>query len=211
MTYIPAEAAALSTEGDTAPNYGGIPGLPDGIAWRPAITAALLLAIPAGVLCSTATSIGASLGLFWMSGAAAWTVGLYFKRARPGRISLGSGARIGLVTGLFTCWLTLGVNGLILWAGRFVLHQGGQMDADWTTAVSKVLDLYQQMFTQMGFASNEITKALQVQRLMMLSPEGRAGAALSNIVVGGAFLMLFSIIGGALGARFLAQPRRPSA
>jgi hypothetical protein len=200
---------------DAAQNLGtgnaGLTGMMDGIAWRPAVKAALMLAVPAAVLCSGVTPIGSSLGLLWMGGAAAWAVGLYFKRARPGWLTLGAGARIGLVTGLFASWLTLSVNGVALWVTRFVMHQGGQMDSEWAAAVVNSQQLSQQMVTQMGLTSVQATQSARFWQAWMLSAEGRAGIALSTFLIGAAFLVGFAMIGGALGARLLAQPRRPSA
>src|ERR1035438_9198185 len=46
------------------------------VDWKPALRAALLLAIPAGVLTSGVSPLGA-LGLLWMAIAAAWAVTLY--------------------------------------------------------------------------------------------------------------------------------------
>ena len=190
---------------------GGLAGMADGIAWRPAMKAALMLAVPAGVLCSGVTVIGPSLGLLWMSGAAAWAVGLYFKRNRPGWLTWGAGARIGLVTGLFASWLTLSVNGVALWVNRFVMHQGGQMDSLQVAQAEETLKISQQFWATMGLAGAQIAQLSQFSRSWMLSPEGRAGEVLSESLTGAAFLVFFAVIGGALGARLLAQPRRPSA
>jgi hypothetical protein len=214
LIYLAAETPAAAGEG--AAEYqdggiGGLAGMTDGIAWRLAIKAAIVLAIPAGVLCS---GIGPLLGLFWMGGAAAWAVGLYFRRARPGWLTLTAGARIGLVTGLFASWLTLTVNGVALWVSRFVLHQGGQMDSQWLTAMTSGQQKSQQMVAQMGLTSvqsMQVAESAKYWQAWMLSPEGRAGLALSTFLFGAVFLIFFAMIGGALGARLLAQPRRPSA
>ena len=99
LTYLAAETSAALGDGVAQNNGGaggGLTGMADGIAWRPALKVALIFAVPAGVLCSGVTPIGPSLGLLWMGGAAAWAVGLYFKRARPGWLTLWAGARIGL-------------------------------------------------------------------------------------------------------------------
>ena len=145
-----------------------------------------------------------------MVGAAVWAVGLYIKRAGSGRISAGAGARIGLVTGLLASWLTLSVNGIGLWVARFVMHQGSQMDSQWTTEVENSLQLSQQMVAQMGMTTAQAAQSTQFSRAWMLSAEGRAGIALSIFLAGAIFLIFFAVIGGALGARLLAQPRRPS-
>jgi hypothetical protein len=214
LTYLAAETSVALGDGVTQSANGaasGLTGMADGIAWRPAMKAALMLAVPAGVLCSGVTVIGPSLGLLWMSGAAAWAVGLYFKRNRPGWLTWGAGARIGLVTGLFASWLTLSVNGVALWVNRVVMHQGSQMDSLWASEVENSLQLSQQMVAQMGMTTAQAAQSTQFSRAWMLSAEGRAGIALSTFLAGAIFLILFAMIGGALGARLLAQPRRPSA
>jgi hypothetical protein len=215
--YVAAEIPALALgEGDVGLAGGGLGSAPLGlnggeVAWRPALRAAVMLAVPAGVLCSGLIPVGQSLGLIWMVGAAAWAVSLYVKRARPVGLTMGAGARIGLVTGLFASWLTLGVNGAQLWLSRFVFHQGGEIDSLLQATVDKSLQLSQQMIVGMGVASAQMAQTQQLNRTMMLSAEGRAGMVLSGFLSGAAFLVLFGIIGGAVGARFLAHPRRPSA
>jgi hypothetical protein len=204
LTYSAEDVAATPALADAVPG-AEIAGPGTGVAWRPALQAALLLAIPAGVLCSGLSVIGPLLGLVWMSGAAAWAVVLYSRRANPGRISAGSGARIGLVTGLLAGWLTFGVNGVDVWTRRFLLHQGGQMDSDWLATVNQLGEVYKQLFA--GAASVEIMQAMEAQRTMMLTPNGRAESVLVNFMIGTAFLVVFSVLGGAAGARWMTQPR----
>src|SRR5579864_1994948 len=69
------------------------------IRWKPALRAAMLVAVPAGLLSSGLSPVG-TLGLFWMSAAAAWAVMIYVRGQRPAWITMGAGARIGFVTGL---------------------------------------------------------------------------------------------------------------
>jgi RNA polymerase subunit RPABC4/transcription elongation factor Spt4 len=219
LVYVAAEAPLVQIENEsgsqTSDPVGAQTGEPvgavSGIAWRPALRAAVLLSIPAGVLCSGITPIGQSLGLVWMLGAAAWAVNLYSKRAHPGWVSMGAGARIGLVTGLFASWLTVTLNGAVVWAGRFLLHQGSEMDSVWLTDVEKSLQLSQQMAAQMGMATAQAAQSTQMSRAWMLSPEGHAGIALATFLAGAAFLILFATLGGAMGARLFAQARRPGA
>jgi hypothetical protein len=178
------------------------------IAWRPALQACLMLSIPAAILVSRLSPL---IGLFWIMGAAAWAVVLYTRRARIPGISAGAGARIGLVTGLFAGWLTCGVNGAALWVARSLEHQGGEIDSVWQTAVQKNFEQQQQMLAQMGMASADAAQMMQSMRTMMLSAEGRAGFALFGFLTDAVLVVLFSVIGGAVGARFLAHPRRPGA
>ena len=164
------DGAAQETSGAA----GGLNGAAGGIAWRPALKAAAMLAVPAGILCSGLTPLGQSLGLLWILGASIWAVNLYMKRVRPGRLSMGAGARIGLATGLFASWLTLSVNGVALWVARFVMHQGGQMDSLWATEVQNSLQLSQQMVSQMGLTAAQAAQSTQLSRTWMLSAEGQA-------------------------------------
>jgi hypothetical protein len=136
---------------------------------------------------------------------------MYARRTRQGKISKRNGARIGLVTGLLASWLTLGVDGVHIWLARFVLHQGSQIDADWTDQVNKIQQVDGQMFAQLGAATAQVSQELQAQRLWMLSSDGRAGAPFMFYMMGTVFLIIFAAIGGAVGARFFAQPRSPNA
>src|ERR1700739_4997069 len=47
-----------------------------GVEWKPAMRAALALAVPAGFLSSGLSPVGI-LGMFWMAAAAAWAVAIY--------------------------------------------------------------------------------------------------------------------------------------
>ena len=172
----------------------------------------MMLAVPAGVLSSGLLPLGQSLALVWMVGAAAWAVVVYGKRARQesgrGWLTIRAGARIGLVTGVFASWLTLGVNGIDLWVTRFVLHQGGHMDANWLTEVGKRVEVAQQLLMQMGMGKADAAEVIQTYRASMISPEGCAVSTLTSSIEAAAFLILFAAVGGALGARLLAQPHR---
>jgi hypothetical protein len=213
LTYVESEAPIAAQDEsalqDSSHPSRGLAGSAGGVAWRPALKFALLFSIPAAFLCSGLIPLGQSLAILWMAGAAVWAVGLYFKQAGPGWITMGAGARIGLVTGLFASWLTLSVNGVALWVSRFLMHQGGEMDSLWATEVDKSLELSKQMVAQMGMTSAQAAQSTQFSKAWMLSAEGRAGIALSTFLAGAVFLVFFAMIGGALGARLLAQPRRP--
>ncbi|MGA2887689.1 MAG: hypothetical protein ABSE51_06520 [Terracidiphilus sp.] len=171
------------------------------VDWKVALRAVLLLAVPAGLLSSEASQSG-RLGMFWMTTASVCAVGLYVRSQRPAWITLGAGARIGLVTGLVAGWVALGASGCALFAQRFFLHQSNQIDADWRAYV----DAYQQLNAQMGFAD---TAHMQAQKALMLSPEGHAGFMTATIISNAAFLVFFAVAGGALAARLLARTRRP--
>jgi hypothetical protein len=168
------------------------------IEWKPALRAALIVAVPAGIL----VPLLGFFGLFWIGAASTWAVSLYLRNQRPAWITTGAGARIGLVTGLLAGWLAFGVSGGQLFVQRFLLHHGSQIDTNWKSYV----EASQQLTLQMGLGD---AVQMQVQKAWMLSPEGHAGFAIGGFIFNTAFLLLFAVAGGALGARFLARTRQP--
>jgi len=179
------------------------------VDWKPALRAALMLAVPAGLLSSAASPM-AFMGLFWMAAAAAWTVVLYMRGQRPAWITIGAGARIGLVTGLLGGWLAFAVSGGTLFAERFVLHQSSQIDAEWKSRVVLSQQMSQQWSSGMGQADAAEMEAARAHiEAFLLSPEGHAGLEAFSYASNSLFLLFFAMAGGALGARTLARTRRP--
>jgi hypothetical protein len=178
------------------------------IDWRPGMRAALALGVPAGVLSSAISPLGL-LGIFWMAGAAAWAVVVYMRSQKPAWITIGAGARIGLVTGLIAGWLAFGLDGAGLLVTRVMLHQGAQIDAQWHEMVDRNEQKTQQWMTQMGAASDAIQESINPQRKLMLSAEGHAGFQTLGQAWGCSLLILFAVGGGALSAKMQARRRRP--
>jgi hypothetical protein len=179
------------------------------VEWKPALRAALMLAVPAGMLSSGVSRLG-FFGLVWMAAAAAWAVAIYVRSQRPAWITIGAGVRIGLVTGLLAGWLAFGVSGGALFVQRFVLHQSSQIDAEWKTRVDMSQQLTQQWTAGMGPADATQAQAARTQiQTFMLSPEGHAGIEAFGFAANSLFLLCFAAVGGALGARLMARARRP--
>ena len=168
------------------------------VDWKPAMRSALSLAIPAGILCAVTARIGL-LGLLLMPAAAAWVVGLYMRSQRPAWITIGAGARIGLVAGILGSWTAAITTAVTLYAMRFWLHQGKVFDDMWQGQIN----LGSQQLSSFGFDPQTIAAT----RLMMLSPEGRAVSVLFDTGVLALAILAFAIAGGALGARMLGRPR----
>jgi hypothetical protein len=176
----------------------------DTIAWKPALRSALILAVPAGMLSSEPSPLG-GLGMMWTAVAAAWAVILYMRSERPAWITVGAGARIGLVTGIMAAWLAFSISGAAVFVDRFVLHRSSQMDAEWKSRV----ELSQQMTAGITPADTAQSQAFHAQFLAwQLSPEGRAGMWAGELATGSFFLLLFAAGGGALGARMIVRRRR---
>jgi hypothetical protein len=180
------------------------------VDWKVAMRAALMLAVPAGLLSSGLSPVG-FFGLFWMAAAAAWAVVLYVRGQRPGWITIGAGARIGLVTGLLAAWLAFSVGGGALFAERFILRDASQIDGLFNTYfVGPTQQAMQQSIAQMQPAEAGRAQILWSQlQAWMLSPWGRAGIWTLAFGMNSVFLLFFAAGGGALGARLSARMRRP--
>jgi len=183
------------------------------IDWKAGMRSAVALAVPAGLLSSEISPLGALLGVFWVAGAAAWAVVLYSRSQRPARITVGAGARIGLVTGLIAGWLAFGVSGAGMFVTRVVLHKGNEVDAVWKQVVDATEQNVQQFEIQAGMSSDATQAEVKRQRELMLSPEGHAGFAAFSLLIFSLFMVVFAVAGGALGARSLGkkQSLRPEA
>ena len=178
------------------------------IDWKPAIRAFLFVAVPVGFLTSQfATAWLRALRNFWIASAAGCVVFLYMRSQRPAWITIGAGARMGLVTGLIAAWLAFGLSGASLFLTRVVYHQGDQIDSAWTEAVSDMDRQTQRMEAQMSIPYN--AAQAETQRKWMLSAEGRAGFQTVGLAWDCFLLTLFSAAGGAVGARMLGRRQRP--
>ena len=136
-----------------------------------------------------------------MAVVAAWVVAIYMRNQRPAWITIGAGARIGLVTGLLGAWMATATTGTYLFVMRFALHQGKQLDDMWTSVV------VDQAVPQWSAAGMD-AQTLASTKALLLSPEGRAGTMLSAMIFFVAILVSFAIGGGALGAKFQARVRK---
>lgn len=177
------------------------------VDWKAGMRAAVALAVPAGLLSSEISPLGGLLGIFWVAGAAAWAVVLYARRQRPLRITVGAGARIGLVTGLLAGWLAFAVSGAEMFVTRVVLHKGNETDTVWRQVVDATEQNVQQFETQAGMTSDATQAEVKRQRELMLSPEGHAGFAASSLLIFSFFMVVSAVAGGALGARSVAKNR----
>lgn len=175
------------------------------VAWRPALRFAMALAIPAGILCAFLAPVGI-FGLLLMGATGAWAVSLYMRSQRPAWITVGAGARIGFVTGIFGGWTAAFTTGITLFALRYWLHEGRIFDNFWNTVVAQQMN---QQLTQQWASMGESAQAIATLKAWMLSPEGRAAwvlCAMSFLVAG---LLICATAGGALGARMHVRRRRP--
>ena len=182
------------------------------IAWKPAMSVSARLAVPAGIILailflysvfSEANFVGLPL---IMAAAAAWVVGIYMRSQKPAWITIGAGARIGLVTGILSAWTATAICGSLLFGARYWFHYGPFIDSFWISYVAKLFSVFSSAF---GGALGFDAPTMVALKASMLTHEGQARSFLAMIGQLGVELLLFGIAGGALGARFLARPRQP--
>jgi hypothetical protein len=167
------------------------------VNWLPVLRLAAVLAIPAGIL----SNFLGILGPLLMAFSAASVVLLYMRDRRPAWITMGAGARIGLVSGVIGGWSAIATAGIGLFVMRFWLHQGKVFDDFWTSLVT------QQMPAQFVSAGWD-AQAIAAQRASMLTPDGQAGWTLGIFLVLSVVLLFFGTVGGAMGARLVVRARR---
>ena len=193
--------AENSAESEGSLGWKGTMRTADSVDWKQVLRFALMLAVPAGILCSILSPAGI-FGLVLMGATGAWVVSLYLRTQRPAWITTGAGARIGLVTGLLGAWTAAATTGITLYAMRFWFHEGQVFDGFWSHFVSQQMS---QQWSSMGIDAPTISQA----KTWLLSPEGRAGWVLGAVLFLMTALLLVAMAGGALGARFHARSRRP--
>ncbi|MDR3793318.1 MAG: hypothetical protein P4L03_08050 [Terracidiphilus sp.] len=167
------------------------------VNWLPVLRLALALAIPAGIL----SNFLGILGPLLMAFSAASVVLLYMRGRRPAWITMGAGARIGMVTGFLGGWSAIATAGIGLFVMRFWLHQGRMFDDFWMSLVG------QQVPAQFASAGLDV-QAIAAQRASMLTPDGQAGWTIGIFLVLSAVLLFFGTVGGAMGARLAVRARR---
>ncbi len=171
---------------------------PNAVSWRDAILAAVLVALPAGLL-------SALIGLeaLWVIAGGIATISLY--RRRTGLLPNGSmGWRIGALLGLFASIVAATVDGVTLLVQRYALHQGSILD-------HRYHDLGQQLTDQLTRSNPDAAAVLPGFLHFWLTPDGAAAMVLINAAGLAISMLLFAAAGGALGVRLTAKTAQPSA
>jgi hypothetical protein len=184
--------------------YGGYrpPGAPpraQGISWRDAILAALLVAVPAGLL--SAVSVLSWGCCLWVVGGAVLAIVLYHRRAPGFLLETRSGVRIGAVAGLIAAYSSVIATAVWRVFARYVLHQG--------YAIDQFYDAVIQQSTAFVKTNPDAEAQWRAYVHFLMSPDGRAAYTLINAATTSVGIILFSAIGGALGVRLLAPRKTP--
>jgi hypothetical protein len=178
----------------SAARPAGSPARLHGICWRDALTAALMVSAPAGVLSSLSIlSWGCCL---WVVGAAVACIAIYHRRAPAFFLETRYGFRIGAVAGLIAAYSFVSATAVWRVVQRYVLHQGEAIDSIYVQVIQQSTALVQ---------SNPDTQAQwRAYVHFLLSPDGRAAFTLVNSATTSLGIVFLSALGGALGVRLVA-------
>ncbi len=169
---------------------------PGVVAWKDAITAAMVVAIPVGVLSSLL-----DFGALWVIAGGVATVSLYRRRSGmppPSR----TGWRIGGLLGVMAAFTTTAVDSAALLFQRYVLHSGGTIDV-------RFHEVGQQLTDQLTRSNPEAATLMPWFVHFWVTPDGAAAIALMGAVGSAVSMLVFSAAGGILGARIVSLSNRP--
>jgi hypothetical protein len=192
---------AQQEDGETGYTAGRLPvtmARAQGISWKEAIRAALLVAVPAGLL--SAVSVLSWGCCLWVVGGAVLAIVVYHRRAPTFLLEIRSGVRIGAVAGLIAAYSSVIATAVWRVFARYVLHQGYAIDQLYLQVI--------QQSTVMMQSNPDAQAQWHAYVNFLMSPDGRAAYTLMNAATTSIAIILFSAIGGALGVRLLA-PRKP--
>jgi len=177
----------------------GRPPAVQGVSWKDAIPAALVVAIPAGLL--SAVSVLSWGCCLWIVGGAVLSIFVYHRRAPGYQLETRSGVRIGAVAGLIAAYSSVIATAAWRVFARFVLHQGQSIDEFYDEVIKQSAAMVQSNPDALAQWNSYVP--------FLLSPDGRAACTLMNAATSALAIIVFSAIGGALGVRLLA-PRKPT-
>jgi len=179
---------AVRFRGDTQP-----------VNWRAAIICALLVAVPVGLL-SALTSISS---LFVIAGGFV-TMALYRRRNSAftdGRI----GWRVGAILGAASAAVATASDAARVLAVRYLLHQGGTVDAEFSLMAQQIADQAQKTNPE---AFQRTPQLLHIWTSFWLSPDGHAAIGLLTASMVSLGMVIFAATGGAIAGRILALRTR---
>jgi|ERR1035438_1048051 hypothetical protein len=177
---------------------------PSRVQWRIAITSALLVALPVGLL---AASVGRIRTILVIAGGFA-VIALYRRRSEALIDGL-VGWRLGSIVGIASSFVATVTYGLQLVVARYLLHQGPAMDRDFSAAAQMLVDIWIKTNAQQGPQPPEVTHFVQRVASFMLSPDGHAAGQLLTALVMSAGMILFAATGGAIAGRILSARPKP--
>lgn len=185
-------------EPQQAPQRLGID--PSRVQWRIAITSALLVALPVGLL----SALAGMSSLFVIAGGFA-TIFLYRKRCE-GSTDGGIGWRVGAILGAAAASVATAADAVRLIIERYVLHHAAAIDEQFQSVAQQMAD---QALKSNSEAMQQAPQLVHKWVSFWLSPDGHAAIQLLTAAIVSAGMILFAATGGAIAGRILSV--RPKA
>jgi hypothetical protein len=176
---------------------------PSRVQWRVAITSALLVAIPLGLL---AAEIGKIRTILVIAGG--FGVMALYRRRSEAFIDGSIGWRLGSIVGVVSAFVATATYALQLVGARYLLHDGPTMDREFSTAAQSMADLWIKTNAQQGPQPPEAMHFVQRVAAFMLSPDGHAAGQLAAALMMSLGMILFAATGGAIAGRILSMRPR---
>jgi zinc-ribbon domain len=172
---------------------------PSRVQWRVAITSALLIAVPVGLL----SALAGMSSLFVIAGGFG-TIALYRKRSEAS--TDGSiGWRVGAILGAAAATVATAADGLRLLVERYLLHHGAEIDSQFQSVAQQMAE---QALKTNSEAMQQAPQLVHRWASFWLSPDGHAAIQLLTAALVSAGMILFAATGGAIAGRILAaRPR----
>jgi hypothetical protein len=168
------------------------------VAWRHAVQAALIVALPVGLL----SSLLDVFDIIWVLVGGFCVIALYQRKATV-LANPGAGWRIGMLVGVLAAFLSSVVDGLSIVFERYGLHRGVSID-------QRLAALTQQMTDQMVHQNPEAAQQVPWLIHFWVSPDGHAAVALIGSASAAVAIVALSSLSGLLGARVLGARKRLS-
>jgi hypothetical protein len=165
------------------------------VEWRIAITSALIVAVPVGLL---AFVPGGSL--FAIGGGFA-AIALYRQRSAAftdGRI----GWRVGSILGMAAASVAGAADAVRMLVERYLLHQGAALDKDFATVAQQAAD---QVMKSNPDTMQQAPQLIHNLANFWLSADGHAAIGLSSVAGAAVTTVLFAATGAAIAGRILAM------
>jgi hypothetical protein len=173
---------------------------PSVVQWQKAISSALLVAVPVGLLAALGTGMSSLLVIAGGFGA----IALYRKRSdgvTDGRI----GWRVGAILGAAAATVASLADAMQMIFERYVLHHGAAIDAQFHLVAQQMAD---QALRSNSAAMQQAPQFVHHWATFWLSPDGHAAIQLLIAAIMSAGMILFAATGGAIAGRILsARPK----
>jgi zinc-ribbon domain len=173
---------------------------PTRVQWRIAITSALLIAIPVGLL----STLAGMSSIFVIAGGFG-TIALYRKRSEA--FTDGSiGWRVGAILGAASASIATAADGIRLVFERYFLHHGAEIDGQFQSVAQQLAD---QALKSGSAAMQQAPQFVHNWAAFWLSADGHAAIQLLTASMVSAGMVLFAATGGAIAGRILSVRPRP--